>query len=66
VTPDPYFFTTLLVTEGRASYNPSSTAMEAVVSFTRHPGTQPPNRAFVHSVGECMSIDLHFGNSQEH
>ena len=30
-----FFRTTLLVTEGRASYNPSSTAMEAVVSLER-------------------------------
>jgi hypothetical protein len=30
---------------GGAFYNPSNTAMEAVVLFIRRPGFQPPERA---------------------
>jgi hypothetical protein len=58
--------TTPLVTESRAFYNPSNTALEARGSFTRNLGVQPPKRAVVFSVSECLNIDLHFGNSQEH
>jgi hypothetical protein len=58
--------TTELVTESRAFYNPSNTAMDSVVSFTRRPGMQPPRKTVVFSVSECMSFDLHFSNSQEH
>jgi hypothetical protein len=47
-------------------YNPSNTASEAVVSFTNHPGTQPPNVTVALFASECLNIDLHFGNSQEH
>jgi hypothetical protein len=56
----------LLVTEGTPFYNPLKTAQEAVVLFTHHPGTQPPNRTVAFSASECLNIDLHFGNSQEH
>lgn len=35
---------TLLVREGRAFYNPSNTAMEAVVLLSRHLGIQPPRK----------------------
>jgi hypothetical protein len=58
--------TTSLVMEGGAFYNPSNTALEAKVSFTRHFGDQPLKRTVVFSVSECLNIDLHFGNSQEH
>ena len=34
----------LLVTRGGGFYNPFNTALEAVVSFTRHLGPQPPTR----------------------
>jgi hypothetical protein len=57
---------TPLVTESRAFYNPSNTALEAEVSFTRNRGAQPPKRTVVFSASECLNIDLHFGNSQEH
>src|ERR1700691_6228787 len=43
----------------------SNTAMAAVVSFTRHPGTQPPDRKVEHPLSECINFDLHFGISQE-
>jgi len=56
----------MLVMEGRAFYNPPNTALETVVSFTRHPGTQPPNSPVVDSASECLIIDLHFRDSQEH
>jgi len=57
--------TTLLVTRGRAFYNPSNTALEAVVLFLHHPGVQPHKKgcAFRERV---LNIDLHFGISQEH
>jgi hypothetical protein len=58
--------TTSLVMEGGAFYNPSNTALEAKVSFTRHFGDQPLKRTVVFSASECLNIDLHFGNSQEH
>jgi len=58
--------TTPLVTESAAFYNPSNTALEAEVSFTRNLGGQPPKRTVVFSASECLNIDLHFGNSQEH
>jgi hypothetical protein len=62
-----YFsFATELVTKRGAFYNPSNTAMESVVSFTRRPGIQPPIKTVVFSVSECKSFDLHFSNSQEH
>jgi hypothetical protein len=57
---------TALVTGVVAFYNPSNTALEAVVLFIRHPGTQPPLRTVAFSARECESINLHFGNSQEH
>jgi len=39
---------------------------EAVVSFTRELGTQPPTRAIYLSATGTMKFDLHFGISQEH
>jgi len=62
-----YFsFTTELVTRRGAFYNPSNTAMETVVSFTRRPGMQSPEKTIAFFVSECKSFDLHFSNSQEH
>jgi hypothetical protein len=58
--------TTPLVTKSAAFYNPSNTALEAEVSFTWDLGDQPPKRTVVFSASECLNIDLHFGNSQEH
>lgn len=41
-----------LVTGGASFYNPSNTAMETVVWFSRHHGTQPRNITVVFSVSE--------------
>jgi hypothetical protein len=61
------FRTTLLVTGGRAFYNPSKTALETEVAWYTHPpGAQPPKRAVLPFASKRMSIDLQFGNSQEH
>jgi len=57
---------TPLVMESGAFYNPSNTALEAEVSFGSNLGAQPPKRTVVFSASECLNIDLHFGNSQEH
>jgi hypothetical protein len=51
---------------GRAFYNPSITALEAVVSFSSDPGTQPSNRTVVFSASACLNIDFHLGIFQEH
>jgi hypothetical protein len=56
----------LLVRGGRAFYNPSIAAIEAVVLFTHHPSTETPERIVVCTVSKNMDIDPHFGNSQEH
>ncbi len=40
--------------------------METVVSFTRRPGMQSPEKTIAFFVSECKSFDLHFSNSQEH
>ena len=48
--------TTLLVMRGEAFYNPSNTALEAVVSFIRHPGAQPPKRTVAHTASECVTL----------
>jgi hypothetical protein len=56
----------LLVREGKAFYNPSNTAVEAVVLLSRHPGIQPPRGKVDFFLSECIDIDLHFGISQEH
>src|SRR5580658_6438249 len=39
---------------------------EAVVSFTRDPGKQPPTRTVDVLTSGTMNFDLHFGTSQEH
>jgi hypothetical protein len=57
---------TLLVRGDGAFYNPSNIASEAVVPFTRHPGTQLPHGLVAHSAGECLNIEFHFCNFQEH
>jgi hypothetical protein len=58
--------TTLLVRGDGAFYNPPNTAMEAVVPFMSHPGTQPRIITVAHSASECLNIDSHFSNFQEH
>jgi hypothetical protein len=50
----------LLVRERGAFYNPRNTPAAAVVSFTRVPSTQPPNKMEVLFASECLNIDLHF------
>lgn len=57
---------TLLVRGDGAFYNPSNTASEAVVPFTCHPGTQLPDGRVAHSANECLNIEIHFCNFQEH
>jgi len=61
-----FSLTTPLVTKSAAFYNPSNTALEAKGSFTSDLGDQPSKRTVVFSASECLNIDLHFGNSQEH
>jgi hypothetical protein len=56
---------TLLVTGGKAFYNPSNTAMEAVVSLIRHLGAQPPIKNGCAYRERVLNIDFHFGISQE-
>jgi hypothetical protein len=58
---------TSLVRGGGPFYNPSNTASEAVVLFASPP--RSANRNALHgclSAGEPLSIDSHFGFSQEH
>jgi hypothetical protein len=55
----------LLVRGDGAFYNPSNTASEAVVRFTRHDGTQLPYGIVAHSASECLNIEFHFSNFQE-
>lgn len=40
--------------------------METGVDGLTSPGAQPLQSAAVHFLSECVNIDLHFGNSQEH
>ena len=49
-------FTTSLVTDSVAFYNPSNTALEAVVLLIRHPGAQPPKRTVAFSASECVTL----------
>jgi len=51
-----YSSTTLLVTRGKAFYNPSNTALEAVVSLIRHPGAQSPKRTVAHTASGCLTL----------
>src|SRR5260370_918672 len=55
----------VVVTRGRAFYNPSITVLDIVVmlSVIR---SSPPSRTDVYSASECLSIDFHFRISQEH
>ena len=48
--------TTLLVMWGGAFYNPSNTALEAVVSFLGRLGAQPPKRTVAHTASECVTL----------
>jgi len=62
-----FYLTSLLVTRGRAFYNPSITALETEVqSYAFHPGAQLSKETVVYSVSECLNIDLYFGSSQEY
>jgi hypothetical protein len=64
--PVPCFFTTSLVTNSGAFYNPSNTTLKTVVSFTRYHGAQPPGKTGRQTVSGYMNIDLHFRSSQEY
>jgi hypothetical protein len=55
-----------LVTGGEGFYNPSNTALEAVVSFIRTLGTQTLCRMAAASAGECTYSHSTLRNSQEH
>jgi len=61
-----FSFATLLVTEGTAFYNPSNTALGAVVSFTHTPVLDRQAKTVAFSASERLNIDFQYGNSQEH
>jgi hypothetical protein len=59
-------FRTLLVTEGTGFYNPSNTALEAVVSFIRAPGAQASSKTGATSASGYKVSNTNLRDSQEH
>ena len=66
VTVDLGRLRTFLVTGGAGFYNPSNTALEAVVTFIRAPGAQASSKMGATSTSGCRVSYIILRDSQEH